>query len=728
MNTKIIRITFLSLFMLLLTNTAGAHGINIIPKPLKCELKERKGFTINSKTKVIYHPELASQASLFVDYIYAPTALKLNKTQGHKPEKNSILFALDNSIDNEEGYNLTVSDKQIIIKSKSAAGAFYAMQSLMQLLPPEIESKQLKEIDLTVPVIFIEDAPTFKWRGAMLDVSRYFFSKEFVLKYIDMMSLYKLNTLHFHLIDDAGWRLEIKKYPLLTEVGGFRGEGENRTGGFYTQEDIKEMVAYAEARGIVIVPEIAFPAHVLSGVVAYPWLSCREEQLKVLTQHYISKDLICPGKQTTIDFLKDVLEETCELFPSKYIHIGGDEAVYQYWNNCPHCQKLLKEQGLEKSSQLQGYLTNLVADMAAKHNRTIVGWDEILERGKVTKPVVSMIWRNMNNLDHVYNQGHKAVLCPTSHLYFDTPESRLPSEIKAATWLAPISLEKCYSFATEKFEGDSVIIGLQAALWGDQFIFGTLLQELDLLDENRSENYVEYLMLPRLMAMSEIGWTPSQMRNYEEFFPRVLNHFKRLDNAGFTYRVPSPDVKHTKVDEGYMIELSTPLDNATIHYTTNGERATPYDKLYTAPFQVNQLSDVRAVTALTKTHHSVPTFFTENYDAYKQYGTFAKRVRYNEVTDQNTVDLTGKINADGEYQITIVALTDGVDVAIGEIEIMKNNDKTSGTAINSIIADKPVSGKFIISEWQAGTPYSAVMKLNAGQNNRGNIAVFIKKL
>ncbi|MFI3315295.1 MAG: beta-N-acetylhexosaminidase, partial [Rikenellaceae bacterium] len=543
MNLKKIYTIALSLSMAVISViTSYASEINLIPKPQKLEITEGENYTITSKTTINYSEELKDLALLLSDYIYAPTGIKLETTLSSKGGKNTIQLAIDNSIESREGYILDITSKGVTIKAKTGAGAFYGVQTLLQLLPAQIESEKLVNIDLTLPAVAISDQPQFEWRGVMLDVSRYFYSKDFVLRFIDMMSMYKMNTLHFHLVDDSGWRLEIKKYPLLTSIGAFAGEGENRTGGFYTQDDIKEMIKYGELRGVEIIPEIEFPAHMLSAVVAYPWLSCRDEQLKMPLQHYISKDLICVGQERSIEFLKDVLEETFELFPSKYVHIGGDEAVYTYWESCPHCQEIMKKEGLSRAAELQAYLTNIVAEIAEKHGRTIVGWDEILERGKVDKPVVSMIWRNINNVEHVLNSEHMAVLTPVQSAYFDMPENRLPGQIQAATWSNPISVERCYSFETAKFEGNAKILGVQASMWSDQFINGTTLQEISLLNENRSENYVEYLMLPRLLAMAEVCWTPNSERDFKDFDARLSAHYTRLGCAGFNYCIPVPEV------------------------------------------------------------------------------------------------------------------------------------------------------------------------------------------
>lgn len=718
--------------MLITAISTSAAGVNIIPKPYELSVEEGT-FTINEKTKIVYEDGLSSEANYLKDVIYPSTAMKLEVKEGDKSAKNTIKLSIDSDIEHAEGYKLEVTPKGVEIEASTPAGVFYGIQTLLQMLPESIESDKLSDNSLTIQAVSIEDYPQFAWRAIMLDASRYFFTVDYIKKFIDMMAMYKMNTLHFHLLDDTGWRLEVKKYPELTEIGSFRGEGEDRTGGYYTQDELRELVAYAAVRNVDIIPEIAFPAHFLAAVVACPWVSCTGEQLKVQTYPFISNDLLCAGNDKAIEFIKDVMLETFDIFPSKYLHIGGDEAVYTKWDECPLCQQRMKDEGLTESSELQAYLTNIVADFAKQHGRTVVGWDEILERGKVTQKVVSMVWRNMVHLDHVLELGQQAVIASSDLTYFDFPESNLPGEVKAATWRGPISVEKCYNIETEKYEGSELVLGVEACMWTDQFIHGTLLQEIDQLNENRSENYVEYQVLPRLLAVAEVDWTPQSKRDYIDFSERIIPHFDRLTAAGYHYRVPTPTiVSTTESANGYIVELSTPLNGATIHYTTNGESATPFDKLYTEPVEVKQLSDLRAVTAVSKTHFSVPIFFEEDYSKYEEYGVITKKLQAATV-NSNTykeilIDFTGKVSGDGEYQLALIPLTDKVNVEVADIKVLKHNDITAETAFNATVTNSVVTQTITISEWQAGTPYSAKLFVKGLAGNEGNFALFIKKI
>lgn len=522
----------------------GANEISIIPKPISIE-QNSGSYLLTDKTVIYYDSSLEKYAEYLADALSKPTGwdFKLKEGKG----KKGIQLTLSSEINKAEGYKLTVTSQNVSLSGADPAGVFYAIQSLLQLFPAEIySSERQKGVVWEVPAISIFDAPERPWRGMMLDVARYFYDKEFVKKYIDRMAMYKLNKLQFHLIDDSGWRLEIKKYPRLTEVGAWAGNNTHRLGGYYTQEDIKEIIEYAQFRNIEIIPEIEFPAHMLSAVVAYPWLSCTEIQHEVPVQHFISRDLLCVGKESSYQFLEDVLKETVELFPSPYINIGGDEAVYTRWEECPKCQAVMKREGLKKASELQGYLTNVVSDMMKKYNRTVIGWEEIIQRGEINNPVVSVYWHNVSDTLQATQTGHKAVLTPATHMYFDFPESATPGEVKAAGWMPPISLEKCYSMPINDYSSSSTVLGVQGCFWSDQFIHGTVLQEIPLLDENRSENYAEYLTFPRLLALSEVAWGKMKDRDYADFSDRVSRHYKRLDYCGCNYRVPEPIITSEK--------------------------------------------------------------------------------------------------------------------------------------------------------------------------------------
>ena len=331
----------LSLLLLLSpVSVAGVPSgrIDIIPKPSSVELMCDPDFVLNERTVIRYDAASEAQARYLQELLQTSTGFGLRMLESGSGR--GIKLSVDPTVVSDaEGYVLKSDSRSVNIVGHDAAGVFYGIQTLLQLFPVEIYSGTVvRGVDWKLPPLIIKDAPERPWRGMMLDVARYFYNKDFVKKYIDMMAMYKLNKLQFHFIDDSGWRMEIKKYPALTEVGAWASTGAYPLGGYYTQEDIKEIIEYASVRGVEIIPEIEFPAHMLSAIVAYPWLSCTGLQHQVPNQHFISRDILCVGKQSSFDFLRDVLEETVALFPSDYINIGGDEAVYTSWENCPDCQ------------------------------------------------------------------------------------------------------------------------------------------------------------------------------------------------------------------------------------------------------------------------------------------------------------------------------------------------------------------------------------------------------
>ena len=452
----------------------GAQGVDIVPRPLHVETAA-DSFRLRSDMAITCDAPLAPQARYLQETLAGPTGWDLELRPSARRADIRIALA-DSATLPAEGYRLTVERRRVSIEAADAAGAFYGVQSLLQLFPPEVYDRvRRRGVSWAAPCVRISDAPNRPWRGMMLDVARYFFDKEFVKKYIDMMAMYKLNRLQLHMIDDSGWRLEIKKYPRLTQVGAWAGPDENRLGGYYTQDDMRELIAYARVRGVEIVPELEFPAHILSAIVAYPELGCTGEQHKVPVQHFISRDLLCVGKESSLRFLENVLDEVCALFPSPVIGIGGDEAVYTRWESCPRCRAVMECEGLMKASELQGWLTNVVARMAARRGRTVLGWEEIIQRGRVETPVTALIWHNVADTIQATRAGHKAVLTPCTHLYFDFPEGATPGEVKHATWMPPIPLEKTYGIEVNDYAPTSTVVGVQGSMWADQFIHGTTL-------------------------------------------------------------------------------------------------------------------------------------------------------------------------------------------------------------------------------------------------------------
>ena len=705
----------------------------IIPQPVSMEANEGKAFLLNAKTPIYFTEDVQAQAAYLQEVLAGSTGYDLVLKEG--TSKKGISLSIDqNLVPKAEGYRLTVSNKGVSIVGHDAAGTFYGIQTLLQLFPAEIYSEvRQKDIEWAAAPVTVEDAPNRPWRGMMIDVARYFYDKDFVKKYIDMMAMYKLNKLQFHFIDDSGWRLEIKKYPRLTEVGAWAGPDTERLGGYYTQEDIKEIVKYAAVRGVEVIPEIEFPAHMLSAVVAYPWLSCTGLQHEVPTQHFISRDLLCVGKETSIQFLRDVLDETVALFPSKYINIGGDEARYDRWAECPKCQAVMKREGLKKPAELQGYLTNVVAEMMKEKGKTVTGWQEIIQRGKINTPVVSVVWLNARDTIQARDLGHKAILTPCTHTYYDFPESNIPGEVKAATWMPPVSLEKTYSTPLSDYSENSVILGVQGCYWSDQFIHGTVLQEIPYLNENRSENYAEYLNFPRLLALSEVAWDKESARNFPSFQERISYHYPRLDQKECHYRVPQPIVKSVKkeADGTFTYELASPVQGAKIVYTTNGVYPNIHSAEYTAPVNVKNKNDFRAMTVVNSRHYSLPLYTAPDYSAYKQFGVFAAAWKPLQIQTQPATwrfECTGKISGNGHYVVTFIKTNGANDLNLGTLKLFKREEQLAEVKLQGKASEgNHVTYEFTVDQFEAGTPFFIEVEAYGEGGNDTAGLVFVNK-
>lgn len=708
---------------------AAVSASDIIPRPLSESVTSQAAFTLTPKSTIAYGAGLSGQADYLVQTLAASTGWDLSSSQG---AKGSIVLAIDSvASPRAEGYTLAITPKKVTVTGHDAAGVFYGLQTLLQCFPAEIYSPTRRtDVAWTAPCTTITDAPAHPWRGVMLDAARYYYEPEYVERFIDMMAMYKLNKLQFHFIDDSGWRLESEKYPRLTEVGAWAGEGEERIGGFYTREQMRHLIDYAAVRGVEIIPEIEFPAHFLAAIVAYPWLSCTGEQHQVPKQHFISRDLICPGKESSMKFLRDILDETVDLFPSRYINIGGDEAVYTRWESCPDCRALMQRLGFTKASQLQGWLTNQVAAWMKERGRTVIGWEEIILNGEVSTPVVSLVWHNPADSVVAKPGGHKAILTPASHLYFDFPESALPGEPQHATWMPPVSVKKAYTMPLTDHSPDATVIGVQACMWSDQFIHNNgALRDIAPINENRSMQYVEHFMLPRMLAMAELGWTPEAARDYDDFATRMSTHFPRLSAAGYNYRVPVPEVasRTDHPDGSATFTLRPNVAGATIRYTTNGTWPTRHSAVYSGPVTVSRPSDFMAINMVTPRHYSLPLMQRRDYKEYSHLGSMVgqwKPLEVKKAPSRMRFDCSGAIIDNGRYTITFVPETGADTLHTGSAWVYKR-DELIGTVTRPTGLDHTYS--IDIDGFEAGTPLTLVVETEAPNGNDTAGLIFIKK-
>jgi hexosaminidase len=503
----------------------------LIPRPLKVEWLKGVGETqLDSKTRIIYDTQAATKdeaemlASLLRPATGLPLPVEAERAQAGT-SGNSIVLDLARELEPElgkEGYFLNMfanNDKfpTIEITAAAPAGLFYGGQTLRQLLPAAVfATTKQAGVKWQAASCHVEDRPRFPWRGLLLDEGRHFFGKQFVMHCIDLLAAHKMNTLHWHLTEDQGWRIEIKKYPKLTEIGSWRDQTEGdgkRYGGFYTQAEIREVVAYAGQRHVTIVPEIEMPGHSLGALTAYPQFSCTGGPFKVRTKWGVEDDVYCAGNDATFAFVYDVLDEVVGLFPSTFIHVGGDECPKARWQKCPKCQARIKAEGLKNEHELQSYFIRKIEDHLASKGRRLIGWDEILEGGLPPKATV-MSWRGMGGATAAAESGHDYVATPTSHCYLDYP-------------LSSISLEKAYSFEPipEKLAASnrSHCLGVQGNMW---------------TEHTPAPADVDRQTWPRLCALAEVGWSPKELRNNADFLARMEKHTARLNALGVKIQVP----------------------------------------------------------------------------------------------------------------------------------------------------------------------------------------------
>ncbi len=518
--------------------------VSIIPKPNHLVVEDDKAFEIDKETWLIFNGDLKPFDQTIKDYFKTITGYKLPIAP--TPSANSISFTLDSSLP-EEAYTINSDHEKITITGGSEKALMHAFQTLRQILITQNET-------FKIPAFQLHDSPRFQWRGMLLDCARHFMDKDFIKRYIDLLALYKMNTLHWHLTEDQGWRIEIKKYPKLTEIGAWRDDGKGgKYGGFYTQVDIKEIVAYATARGVKVVPEIELPGHSQAALAAYPQFSCTGGPFEVETEWGVFKDIYCAGNDSTFIFLKDVLTEVIELFPSEYIHIGGDEAPKYRWEHCEKCQRRIKEEGLHDEHELQSYFINRVGKFLESNGKKMIGWDEILEGGLPEGAIVQS-WRGFGGAVEAAKHGHKAILSPTSHAYFDYG-------------LNDIDMKKVYGF-------DPIPGGLTQS--EEQLIIGG---ECNMWSERAPQQKVDSKVFPRLMAMSEVLWSDTTGRDYAEFRDRVNYQYKVLDKLDVNYGFETVPVSiNTETKNGDLTVALQSYDSAINIFYHDDNQQVDYKK------------------------------------------------------------------------------------------------------------------------------------------------------
>ena len=572
-------------------------NLHVIPLPQEItEQTTANPFVIRTSTTICYpegNEKMKRNAEFLASYIKEATgyAPKVVTDKSAKP----INLSIDKSITNPEGYRLTVTTEGIELAGATEAGVFYGVQTLRKSIPAVAEG-----MNIELPAVTINDYPRFAYRGMHLDVSRHFFPADSIKKYIDILALHNMNTLHWHLTDDQGWRIEIKKYPELTTIGSQRKEtviGRNSGeydgkpyGGFYTQDEIRDVIAYAKERFVTIIPEIDLPGHQQAALAAYPDLGCTGGPYEVWTQWGISDDVICAGNDKAMQFLEDVLSEVIDLFPSEYIHIGGDECPKVRWKTCPKCQARIKAEGIKGDQKhsaeeyLQSYVISRMEKFVESKGRHIIGWDEILEGGLAPNATV-MSWRGVDGGIEAAKQHHNVIMTPNTYLYFDYYQST-DTENEPLAIGGYLPLERVYSLeptAGIPDEYKKYVIGVQANLWTEYI---------------PTFSQVEYMVMPRMAALAEVQWTDPSKKEYQSFLPRLVRMTKLYDRLGYNYAKNIFDIHAeftTDTENSEVVVTLSTLGDGDIYYTLDGSKPTSASNKYEAPVKIKENATIKAV-------------------------------------------------------------------------------------------------------------------------------------
>ncbi|MBC7384128.1 MAG: family 20 glycosylhydrolase [Bacteroidia bacterium] len=586
-------------------------SLPLIPKPAELIITEGV-FKLSAQTVLVQNKLFKNEELLLQKYLLEHVGNSIKVVAKIPAKGNYIHFKNKKTLIDTEAYHLNINPQHISIEATSGAGIFYGLQTLFQLLP--LNGNQL----INIPSLVVNDHPRYKWRGMHLDCSRHFFPVNFVKMYIDYLAMYKMNSFHWHLTDDQGWRIEIKKYPVLTSTGAYRngsmiGHYRDHTfdsikyGGYYTQDEIKDVIAYAAQRHINIVPEIEMPGHAVAALAAYPQYACSGKPVEVSKQWGVESNVFCPTEETFL-FLENILTEVIALFPSKYIHIGGDEVPKEEWNNSAYCKALMLKENLKDAHELQGYFMKRIEKFVNSKGRKIIGWDEILEGGLAPNAAV-MSWRGTEGGITAAKQKHFVVMSPGSHCYFDHYQGNPDNEPVAIGGYTPIEKVYAYEPTPDELtaEESKYIMGAQGNVWTEYI---------------HTPEEVEYMAMPRMAALAEVLWSPKQQRDYINFRSRLLLHFKLLDQQKINYAksvyelktLVSPANQNTSV----LYSVTTIADPTGIRYTTDSSEPSLQSHIYSEPILINKSTCIK--TAYFKDDKQLNKTLTTNFIIHKATG------------------------------------------------------------------------------------------------------------
>lgn len=695
---------------LLLSLLINAQNL-IIPKPVSEKAGEGH-FVLNEKTVLNSNEKSSFNINYLKGKLELATGYRL-ESKNRDENRISLMLVSDQNI-KPEGYLLEINPSEIVIKAATSAGIFYGIQTLLQIVPASVYSGRSTAADnWNIASVSIEDYPRFGYRGMMLDVSRTFFDAQTVKKYIEWLAHHKINTLHWHLTDDNGWRIEIKKYPLLTEKGAWRGEnevlapafgsGKERYGGFYTQNEIKEIVKFAAERNIEIVPEIDLPGHSKAVTASYPNVACNHSDNSVSVQGE-GQNVWCVGKEENFKMLENIMKELAKLFPGKYIHIGGDEVNYTAWDNCPSCAALKEREGMKTNEELLNYFVRRMEKIVEKTGKKMAGWDEILDGGDLHGETRVYAWRSVEKGIESVRKGQPTIMMPGAYCYFDMKYS--PIE-RGHNWAGIVSTEKTYSLdptgtAALNEDESKLIVGVQGALWTE--LLGWPAKFLD------------YQTFPRLAAVAEVGWSPQSIRKWDDFNNRLeRGHYNRMANMGISFRLPYPVVNY----EDGAIRVKLPYEWAVIRYTSDESEPTALSPVYKGEiftdkpekyrFATFYKDDIKSITVTAENggyrylspsveittnleegkHNKIHNLTDYKSDTYFRTTRRLAAGDYLTYTFAEPVKSSRIIVETGMPVVDFYWITDGyVEYSYDGAEFVKGEEFKRGTA--TIIPDKPV--------------------------------------
>lgn len=557
--------------------------VYILPEPEEISFSDGF-FRISPRTVLEFsNNEDSASVEMFNHFLHEFSGFRL-QSDVSPATTHRIRLQRDNAME-PESYRMNVGRKVITIRG-SKAGILYGLQTLQQVI--------VNHYSLDIPCMTVNDSPRFPYRGMMLDVARYFYPVSDIKVLLDQMARYKLNTFHWHLTEDYGWRVEIKKYPELTRKGAWRKSTQTNKeprrhnnvphGGYYTQEEIREVVAYAAERNITVIPEIEMPGHSMAALAVFPHLSCTGGPFEIPVNWGIKEDIFCAGNEEVYTFLENVLNEIIDLFPSEYIHIGGDEAPKKRWKECPRCQRVIQREQLKNENELQGYFVSRIAEFLDKKGKKIIGWDEILEAGEIPGNAVVMSWRGTKGGVEAAKKGYDVIMAPNNLYYLDRYQTAdISTEPHSIGGFVP--LDSTYLFEPTQNIPDGqhhFVTGVQANLW---------------MEYIHSMDLIEYMLYPRLLAVAEAGWAPGKKKNYSLFLDKMSHHLRWLDQQAILFRIPEPfGYKNVKEnDDSFVLDLKPPVVGAQLYYSLDGSAPLTGGQLYETPIEIRRDANIEEI-------------------------------------------------------------------------------------------------------------------------------------